>query len=57
MIVPSLYGVDTVNLVYSDKFRAMQVVQTVSGYKQKLVSTSYGAVVKRASLIATMMGV
>jgi hypothetical protein len=57
MIVPSLYGVDTVNLVYSDKFRAMQVVQTVSGYKQKLVSTSYGAVVKRSSLIATMNGV
>jgi hypothetical protein len=57
MIVPSLYGVDTVNLVYSDKFRAMQVVQTVSGYKQKLVSTSYGAIIKRASLIATMMGV
>lgn len=57
MIVPSLYGVDTVNLVYSDKFRAMQVVQTVSGFKQKLVSTSYGAVVKRSSLIATMVGV
>ena len=57
MIVPSLYGVDTVNLVYSDKFRAMQVVQTVSGYKQKLASTSYGAVYKRPSLVATMMGV
>lgn len=57
MIVPSLYGVDTVNLVYSDKLRAMQVIQTVSGYKQKLVSTSYGAIIKRASLIATMMGV
>lgn len=57
MIVPSLYGVDTVNLVYSDKFRALQVVQTVSGFKQKLVGTSYGAVVKRASLIATMTGV
>lgn len=57
MIVPSLYGVDTVNLVYSDKFRALQVVQTVSGYRQKLVGTSYGAVVKRSSLIATMTGV
>jgi len=57
MIVPSLYGVDTVNLVYSDKFRALQVVQTVSGWKQKLVGTSYGAVVKRSSLIATMAGV
>lgn len=57
MIVPSLYGVDTVNLVYSDKFRALQVIQTVSGWKQKLVGTSYGAVVKRASLIATMTGV
>ena len=57
MIVPSLYGVDTVNLVYSDKFRAMQVVQTVSGYKQKLASTSYGAIYKRPSLVATMMGV
>jgi hypothetical protein len=57
MIIPSLYGVDTVNLVYSDKFRAMQVVQTVSGFKQKLVGTSYGAVVKRSSLIATMTGV
>lgn len=57
MIVPSLYGVDTVNLVYSDKFRALQVVQTVSGFKQKLVGTSYGAVVKRSSLIATMTGV
>lgn len=57
LIVPSLYGVDTVNLVYSDKFRALQVVQTVSGWKQKLVGTSYGAVVKRSSLIATMTGV
>lgn len=57
MIVPSLYGVDTVNLVYSDKFRAQQVVQTVSGYKQKLVSTTYGAVYKRSSLVATMYGV
>lgn len=57
MNVPSLYGVDTVNLVYSDKFRALQVVQTVSGFKQKLVGTSYGAVVKRSSLIATMSGV
>ena len=57
MIVPSLYGVDTVNLVYSDKFRAMQVVQTVSGFKQKLVSTSYGAIYKRPSLVATMSGV
>ena len=57
MIVPSLYGVDTVNLVYSDKFRALQVVQTVSGYKQKLVSTSYGAVYKRTSLVCTMYGI
>ena len=57
MIVPSLYGVDTVNLVYSDKLRALQVIQTVSGYKQKLVSTSYGAVYKRTSLVATMYGI
>ena len=57
MIVPSLYGVDTVNLVYSDKFRALQVVQTVSGFKQKLVGTSYGAVYKRTSLVCTMYGV
>jgi hypothetical protein len=57
MIVPSLYGVDTMNVAFADKLRVGRVIQTVSGQKLKMVGTSWGCILKRASLVATMMGV
>ena len=57
MIVPSLYGVDTMNVAFADKLRVGRVIQTVSGQKLKMVGTSWGCILKRASLVATMTGV
>lgn len=57
MIVPNLYGVDTMNVAFADKLRVGRIVQTVSGQKLKMVGTSWGCILKRASLVATMMGV
>ena len=57
MIIPSLYGVDTMNVAFADKLRVGRIVQTVSGQKLKMVGTSWGCILKRASLVATMMGV
>ncbi len=57
MIVPSLYGVDTMNVAFADKLRVGRVIQTVSGQKLKMVGTSWGCILKRSSLVATMTGV
>lgn len=57
LLVPELYGVDTVNLAFADKFRAGRVIPELSQYKQKLVGTSWGAIYKRTSLCARMLGV
>ena len=57
MIVPNLYGIDTANVAYADKFRAGRVIPEVSQFKQKVVGTSWGAIIRRPSLIATMLGV
>ncbi len=57
MVVPSLYGVDTANVAYADKFRAGRIIPELSQFKQKCVGTSWGAIIRRPSLIATMLGV
>lgn len=57
MVIPSLYGVDTMNVAFADKLRVGRIVQTVTGQKLKMVGTSWGCILKRASLVATMMGV
>ena len=57
MIVPSLYGIDTMNTAYADKLRVGRIIQTVSGQKMKFTGTSWGCILKRASLVATMLGV
>lgn len=57
MIIPSLYGVDTMNVAFADKLRVGRIVQTVSGQKLKMVGTSWGCILKRSSLISTMLGV
>lgn len=57
MIIPSLYGVDTMNVAFADKLRVGRIVQTVSGQKLKMVGTSWGCILKRSSLIGTMLGV
>ena len=55
--VPELMGVSTVDCCYSDKYRLGRLVAKTSSYEQKAISTTWGAVVKRPSLIATMLGI
>ena len=50
-------GVSTVDCCYSDKYRLGRLVAKTSSYEQKAISTTWGAVVKRPSLIATMLGI
>lgn len=57
MVVPSLYGIDTMNVAYADKFRAGRIIPEVSSYKQKVVGTSWGCILKRPSLVARMLGI
>ena len=55
--VPELMGVSTVDCCYSDKYRLGRLVAKTSSYEQKAISTTWGAVGKRPSLIATMLGI
>ena len=55
--LPELMGVSTVDCCYSDKYRLGRLVVKTSSYEQKAISTTWGAVVKRPSLIATMLGI
>ena len=55
--VPELMGVSTVDCCYSDKYRLGRLIAKTSSYEQKAISTTWGAVVKRPSLIATMLGI
>lgn len=55
--VSELMGVSTVDCCYSDKYRLGRLIAKTSSYEQKAISTTWGAVVKRPSLIATMLGI
>lgn len=57
MEIENLYGVDTMNLAFSEKLRAGRVIQTASGQKQKFVGTSFGCILRRASCVARMLGI
>lgn len=55
--VSELMGVSTVDCCFSDKYRLGRLIAKTSSYEQKAISTTWGAVVKRPSLIATMLGI
>lgn len=57
MIVPSLLGTQTGITAYSEKMLFGRVVPQLSSFKQKVVGGTWGAVIKRPSLIGTMLGI
>ncbi len=57
MTVPTLFGVDTGVNAYSEKLRLGRVIPQLSSFKQKAISGTWGAIIQRPSLIATMVGV
>lgn len=57
MIVPEVMGTPTAELGYSEKMRMGRVIAELSAFKQKAVGGSWGAIVKRPSLIKIMTGI
>ena len=57
MIVPELFASQTAELAYSEKMRLGRVVPEMSAFKQKAVGGTWGAIIKRPSLIQTMTGI
>ena len=57
MIVPELFASQTAELAYSEKMRLCRVVPEMSAFKQKAVGGTWGAIIKRPSLIQTMTGI
>ena len=56
LIATSIDGVDTVNVAYNEKMRAHAVIPTVSGWKQKKTSGTWGAIIRYPVAIAGMLG-
>jgi hypothetical protein len=56
LIVENLEGVRTAECTFSEKMRAHQLVTLDSAWRQKRSSGTFGCVIKRAFLIASMLG-
>lgn len=57
MTVPELLGEKTGINAFSEKFFMGRVIPEMSSYKQKVVGGTWGAIIKRPSLVATMLGI
>lgn len=57
MIVPEVYASSTADLAYSEKMRLGRIIPELSAFKQKAVGGTWGAIIRRPSLIQTMTGV
>lgn len=57
MVVPSLLGTQTGITAYSEKMVFGRVVPELSSFKQKAVGGTWGAVIKRPSLVGSMLGI
>lgn len=57
MVVPELMGVQTGITAYSEKLFLGRVVPELSSFKQKVVGGTWGSIIRRPSLVATMLGV
>ena len=55
LIAPKYNGSNNIELGYNVKLRVHNLVQCLSGYKQKRSQGSYGAIIKRPLFIATMI--
>lgn len=57
IIVPELFAGATAELAYSEKMRFGRVVPKLSSFEQKAVGGTWGAIIKRPSLIKIMTGI
>lgn len=57
MTVPSVMGFDTTVNAYSEKMRFSRIEAHATYFNQKAIGGTYGAIIKRPSLVATMTGI
>ena len=57
MVVPELFGDATGECAFSEKFRMGRLVPDTSSFRQKAAAATWGCVIRRPSLVATMLGI
>ena len=57
MTVRDLYGDETGWTAFAEKFRMGRLIPELSSYKQKASAATWGCVIRRPSLVATMLGI
>lgn len=57
MVIPDILGQESCNCAYADKFRAGRLIPGTTSMKQKVVGTSWGFILKRASAVGRMLGI
>lgn len=57
MIIPRFRGTKTILLAFPEKMRLFPVIPSLSGWAQKKMGGTWGAIIRRPIAIATMIGV
>lgn len=57
LVAPTIEGLPTAQIGFSEKFRAMRLIPESSSFHQKFVGSSYGTIVYRPFAIGTMTSV
>lgn len=57
LVAPTIEGLPTAQIGFSEKFRAMRLIPESSSFHQKFVGSSYGTIIYRPFAIGTMKGV
>lgn len=57
LIAPTIEGLPTAQIGFSEKFRAMRLIPESSSFHQKFVGSSYGTIIYRPFAIGKMTGV
>lgn len=57
LVAPTIEGLPTAQIGFSEKFRAMRLIPESSSFHQKFIGSSYGTIIYRPFAIGTMTGV
>lgn len=57
LVAPTIEGLPTAQIGFSEKFRAMRLIPESSSFHQKFVGSSYGTIIYRPFAIGKMIGV
>lgn len=57
LVAPTIEGLPTAQIGFSEKFRAMRLIPESSSFHQKFVGSSYGTIIYRPFAIGNMTGV